>query len=85
MENTIQIETFSVVTISQISKPKYTIDEEAGIYKATIKGYSAQNQYVKDFEIEFTQEEYDNWGAGNSGENYMKKLILNKLSFTEAS
>ena len=32
-----------------------------------------------------TQEEYDNWGAGNSGENYMKNLILNKLSFTEAS
>lgn len=85
MENTIQIETFSVVTISQISKPKYIIDEEDGIFKATVKGFSVENQYVKDFEIEFTQEEYDNWGAGNSGENYMKNLILKKLSFTEAS
>ena len=83
MENTIQIQPFHYQSITQISKPIYIIDEITRKYTITIKAYTEENQHVRDFTFEISQEEFDAWGSGEDGDDYIKNLILSKLGFQE--
>lgn len=66
------------VNISQLSKATIFADEENGIYRATIKAYNAQDEFVRNYEAFLTQEEYDAWGTD---EDYIYNLICTKLEF----
>lgn len=83
MENTIQIQPFHYQSISQISKPAYSIDEFTNVFFATVEAFTAENQHVRDYKIELSQEEFDAWGSGEEGDLYIKNLILSKLGFQE--
>lgn len=82
MENLFQIEEtigIPAKNINYISKPTFFINEEELLYRATIKCYDIDDQFVCNKEVVFSQEEYDSWGAGESGENYIYDLIFKKL------
>ena len=82
MENTIQIlEAVAIpeVKVSKVSAPELFISKETGIYRATVKAYSADDVLVMTYEAFLTQAEYDNWGTDDS---YIDNLILSKLEFT---
>lgn len=81
MENTFQVQPVSLVSVTQLSKAKFITDELNCQYYAEMKGYTAENQHVQDFKVEFTQEEYDNWGSGDAGNTYIYNLIFQKLGF----
>lgn len=82
MENTIQIlEAIAIpeVKVSKVSVPELFISKETGIYRATVKAYSADDVLVRTYETFLTQAEYDAWGTDDS---YVDNLILHKLGFT---
>lgn len=82
MENTIQIlEAVAIpeVKVSKVSAPELFISKETGIYRATVKAYSADDVLVRTYETFLTQAEYDAWGTDDS---YIDNLILSKLEFT---
>lgn len=86
MENTFQIEeTIGIpsILISYISKPHFYLDEDGGLYRATMKCYSIDEKFVCNKEVFFTQEEYDSWGSGDDGDIYIYNLIMEKLGFTK--
>lgn len=74
-----KIDKFKVVSeviAEYISQPAFFIDEPNSLYRATVKTYDAEGNFIGNKEVSFTQEEYDNWGTDN---NYIYNLIHTKL------
>lgn len=83
MNNTFQIQEATVIpasTATRVSKPFFFLDEENSVYRATVKSYNADNEFVKNLEVFFTQEEYDAWGTDNE---YIYSLLFQKLEMTK--
>lgn len=64
------------VMMEYISLPTYFLDTLNARYRATVICYDASGGVVGNKEVEFTQEEYDNWGTDDS---YIHNLIHEKL------
>ena len=59
-----------------VSQPAFFLDEDAKTYRATVKCYDGERNFVGNKEVTFTQEEYDGWGTDDE---YIYNLLHEKL------
>ncbi len=77
-----QLEIISAKIAVFISQPSFFLNEEKKTYRATVKCYDSNKEFIENKEVAFTQEEYDTWGTENE---YIYKLIHEKLGTTRTS